>query len=63
MLEVQLTADHRWVNPQEAARVGVGKTQTRMYGLNISRALGDKFLKDKDLGLIAVPHVSQVRKT
>eukprot|EP00884_Botryococcus_braunii_P012750 jgi/Botrbrau1/21476/Bobra.0216s0084.1 len=57
-----LTADHRWVNPQEAARVGVGKTQTRMYGLNIARALGDKFLKDKDLGLIAVPHVSQVEQ-
>lgn len=32
----------------------------RLYGLNISRLLGDKFLKDEDLGFIAEPHVSQV---
>lgn len=40
---------------------GVSKSQTRVYGLNISRALGDKFLKDNNLGLSASPHVSQVR--
>lgn len=59
---MQLTADHRWTNGQEAKRVGgFSRSQTRVYGLNISRALGDKFLKDNNLGLSANPHVSQVR--
>lgn len=34
--------------------------RTRLYGLNLSRCLGDKFLKDEDLGLCAQPHVSDV---
>ena len=33
---------------------------TRLYGLNLSRCLGDKFLKNEDLGLSAEPHVSGV---
>ena len=33
---------------------------TRLYGLNIARSLGDRFLKDEDLGLSAEPHVSDV---
>ena len=32
----------------------------RLYGLNLSRCLGDKFLKDEDLGLSAEPYVSPV---
>ena len=37
-----------------------GTGRTRLYGLNLSRCLGDKFLKDEDLGLSAQPYVSRV---
>ena len=40
--------------------IRMGAKRTRLYGLNLSRCLGDKFLKDQDLGLSAVPHVSEV---
>ena len=33
---------------------------TRLYGLNLSRCLGDKFLKNEDLGLSAEPSISPV---
>lgn len=32
----------------------------RLYGLNLSRCLGDRFLKNEDLGLSAEPYVSGV---
>ena len=38
--------------------IRMGAKRTRLYGLNLSRCLGDKFLKDEDLGLSAAPHVS-----
>ncbi|KAK9915385.1 hypothetical protein WJX75_008481 [Coccomyxa subellipsoidea] len=62
---VQLTGDHRYTNPMERERLAgmgirMGAKRTRLYGLNLSRCLGDKFLKDQDLGLSAVPHVSEV---
>ena len=62
---VQMTADHRLTNPDERQRLAdmgihLGQDRTRLYGLNLSRCLGDKFLKDEDLGLSAHPHVSQV---
>ncbi|KAL3137819.1 hypothetical protein ABBQ38_005075 [Trebouxia sp. C0009 RCD-2024] len=64
---VQLTADHRLTNPDERQRLAdmgihLGQDRTRLYGLNLSRCLGDKFLKDEDLGLSAHPHVSEVIK-
>jgi serine/threonine protein phosphatase PrpC len=34
------------------------ESQTRIGGLAVSRALGDHFLKNEKLGVIAVPHVS-----
>ena len=40
--------------------IKLGTRSTRLYGLNLSRCLGDKFLKDGDLGLSAAPHVSPV---
>jgi Protein phosphatase 2C len=44
-----LTADHRWTSTEERARLaGMGiqlEGRTRLYGLNLSRCLGDKFLK------------------
>ncbi|KAK3239257.1 hypothetical protein CYMTET_50791 [Cymbomonas tetramitiformis] len=32
--------------------------ENRLYGLNVSRALGDKYLKGEEVGLTAVPSVS-----
>ena len=63
----QLTADHRISNPDERARlanmgIALGDNRTRLYGLNVSRCLGDKFIKDEDLGFSAVPYVSPVVK-
>ena len=48
--------------PPRPAGMGIrmGAKRTRLYGLNLSRCLGDKFLKDEDLGLSAQPHVSDV---
>lgn len=60
-----LTEDHRLSNPTERRRLaetGIplsGGTR-RLYGLNLARALGDKFLKVEDLGLSAEPYVSDV---
>lgn len=64
---VQMTADHRLTNPDERHRLAemgihLGEDRTRLYGLNLSRCLGDKFLKDEDLGLSAHPHISSVIK-
>jgi len=64
---VQMTADHRLTNPDERQRLAdmgihLGQDRTRLYGLNLSRCLGDKFLKDEDLGLSAQPHISTVIK-
>lgn len=61
----QMTADHRLTNPEERQRLAdmgihLGEDRTRLYGLNLSRCLGDKFLKDEDLGLSAHPHISAV---
>lgn len=33
----------------------------RLFGLNISRMLGDRFLKDENLGFIAEPHVGEMQ--
>ena len=64
---LQMTADHRLTNPDERQRLAdmgihLGQDRTRLYGLNLSRCLGDKFLKDEDLGLSAHPHISKVVK-
>ncbi len=46
--------------PAAGMGIKLGTRSTRLYGLNLSRCLGDKFLKDGDLGLSAAPHVSPV---
>ncbi len=63
----QTTADHRLTNPSERQRlkdmgISLGKNQNRLYGLNVSRCLGDKYLKEEDLGLSAVAHVSRTQQ-
>lgn len=60
-----ITEDHRLSNPRERERlqnlgIQVTKDTRRLYGLNLARGLGDKFLKDEDLGLSAEPFVSSV---
>ena len=63
----ELTEDHRLTNEKERKRLtdmGIQLTDNsrRLYGLNLSRCLGDRFLKDGDLGLSAEPHLSEVVK-
>lgn len=58
-----LTEDHRLSNPRERERlerngIPIGEETRRLYGLNLARALGDRFLKDEDLGLSAEPSIS-----
>lgn len=61
----ELTEDHRLSNPRERQRlqdmgIQLASNARRLYGLNLCRGLGDKFLKDEDLGLSAEPYVSGV---
>lgn len=62
-----LTEDHRLTNPKERTRleengIPIGEDTRRLYGLNLARALGDRFLKDEDLGLSAEPSISKVHE-
>lgn len=61
-----LTEDHRIAgNPAEAARLTAknsllpGGVSNRLYGLNIARMLGDRFLKEADVGFTAEPFISE----
>lgn len=61
----ELTEDHRLSNERERRRLSemgieLSKESRRLYGLNLSRGLGDVFLKDEDLGLSAEPYVGPV---
>ncbi len=49
-----------WLPLRAGMGIRMGAKRTRLYGLNLSRCLGDKFLKDEDMGLSAQPHVSPV---
>jgi serine/threonine protein phosphatase PrpC len=63
---LRLTEDHKVKSPAERARlrargIELRDGETRLYGLALSRALGDSFLKeDAASGLSAEPHVSRV---
>lgn len=62
---VKMSVDHRISDPGEKQRLAgmgieLGKNKTRLYGLNLSRCLGDHFIKIADLGFIAAPSVSEV---
>ena len=63
----QLTGDHRVAAPAERQRLAdlgieLKEGANRLYGLNLSRCLGDRFVKEEDLGFSAVPAVSKVIK-
>lgn len=58
-----MTANHRVSTPSETKRLQAKGTplshnNTRMYMLNLARAMGDYTFKTMDVGLIAEPHVS-----
>ena len=62
---VKMTIDHRISDPGERKRLAalgieLGKNKNRLYGMNLSRCLGDHFIKSADLGFTAVPSVSEV---
>lgn len=64
---VPLTKDHKLAEEDERARMAncgfnVNEGQTRINGLAVTRALGDRFAKDSNSGMIAVPHVSDAIK-
>jgi protein phosphatase len=60
---VRLTQDHKIASsPAERARLQAKSgqaAQSRLYGLNLARMLGDRFLKEQDLGFLAEPSVSE----
>ena len=60
-----LTADHRVANEKERQRLQqlgnpVTKNSTRLYMLNLARAMGDTNLKKINTALIAEPYISPV---
>jgi len=60
---VELTFDHKASDPSERQRmidsgIPVGEHQTRINGVAVSRSFGNHFIKEQDLGMIAIPHLS-----
>jgi serine/threonine protein phosphatase PrpC len=58
-----ITKDHKVTDADEIARLKQGgfsytEGQTRINGLAVSRALGDHFLKQNNLGVIVEPYIS-----
>lgn len=65
MMKTHLTDDHRVTSAVENHRLtstGALLTHngTRLMGLNLSRSIGDKALKNLNAGFLAVPYVSKV---
>jgi serine/threonine protein phosphatase PrpC len=61
---IQLTVDHKPSEPSERQRMReagleVSDNQTRINGLAVSRTLGDHFVKQQNIGMIGLPHVSK----
>ena len=59
-----LTPEHKVRHKEERDRLNEAGAElppeaTRLYGLALSRALGDKYLKDQNVGLTAHPFVSE----
>ncbi|BBN16827.1 protein MpPP2C_KAPP [Marchantia polymorpha subsp. ruderalis] len=64
---IPVTEDHRLTSFSERCRLlEMGKQlregETRLCGMNIARALGDKFLKEQDDSFSSQPYVSEVLK-
>ncbi|KAL3679991.1 hypothetical protein R1sor_022947 [Riccia sorocarpa] len=64
---IPVTEDHRLTSSSERFRLmemgrQLKEGETRLCGMNIARALGDKFLKEQDDCFSARPYVSEVLK-
>ncbi|XP_061354480.1 protein phosphatase 2C 70-like isoform X2 [Gastrolobium bilobum] len=63
--QIKMTEDHKIANYSERLRIeGTGEPlkdgETRLYGLNLARMLGDKFLKQQDSRFSSEPYISEV---
>ncbi|XP_027365650.1 protein phosphatase 2C 70 [Abrus precatorius] len=63
--QIMMTEDHKLTNDSE--RLRIEKTgeplkdgETRLYGINLARMLGDKFLKQQDPRFSSEPFISEV---
>ncbi|EGG13290.1 ABC transporter G family protein [Cavenderia fasciculata] len=61
---VAMTFDHKANDPLEKKRmidsgIPVSDNQTRINGIAVSRSLGNHFIKDQNIGMIGIPHLSQ----
>ncbi|XP_057849582.2 protein phosphatase 2C 70 isoform X2 [Cryptomeria japonica] len=62
---ISMTEDHRLISLSEKTRMlEIGKQlrdgETRLWGMNIARVLGDKFFKEQDIRFSAEPYISEV---
>jgi serine/threonine protein phosphatase PrpC len=65
MVKYHLTDEHRVTKASELERLRKCRSilthrETRLMGLNLSRSIGDKVLKELNPGLVADPYVSKV---
>ncbi|KAK7343571.1 hypothetical protein VNO77_12402 [Canavalia gladiata] len=63
--QIKMTEDHKLTSYSEKQRIAetgepLKDGQTRLYGINLARMLGDKFLKQQDLRFSSEPFISQV---
>ncbi|KAK4266381.1 hypothetical protein QN277_027315 [Acacia crassicarpa] len=63
--EINMTEDHKITSYSERLRIEeagepLRDGETRLYGINLARMLGDKFLKQQDCRFSSEPYISQV---
>ncbi|XP_028773950.1 protein phosphatase 2C 70 isoform X2 [Neltuma alba] len=63
--EIRMTEDHKVTSCSERLRIEetgepLRDGETRLYGINLARMLGDKFLKQQDSRFSSEPYISQV---
>ncbi|KAE9606444.1 putative protein-serine/threonine phosphatase [Lupinus albus] len=63
--QIKLTEDHKITDNSERVRIEergdpLKEGETRLYGINLGRMLGDKFLKQQDSRFSSEPYISQV---
>ncbi|KAG4992947.1 hypothetical protein JHK86_029774 [Glycine max] len=63
--QIKMSEDHKLTNYSERLRIEetgepLKDEETRLYGINLARMLGDKFLKQQDSRFSSEPYISQV---
>ncbi|QCD91872.1 protein phosphatase [Vigna unguiculata] len=63
--QIKMTEDHKITNYSERLRIEetgepLKEGETRLYGINLARMLGDKFLKQQDTRFSSEPYISEV---